>query len=205
MDNQFRFNITFSPYGAIPSPVKYSEAKHDVDNICATILGEVLRRRTYYDAQVEQRPYADEHALSDARMYLQCAFMCVVHEEYGEALNWYGMAHRVFCGTTEPAIVSTMNGDLWITGTTERDKWEVWMMADIVTKFGNTTASIKIADIESHPWKPGKYTTAVLDRMEELRYGQDGWFAHLEKSRRAVAQQKIDANGIDFTYDEVTK
>lgn len=200
MDNQFRFNISFSPYGAIPSPVVYTDAKHDVDNICAAILGEVLRRRTYYDAQVEERPYTDEYAMSDARMYLQCAFMCVVNEQYSEALNWYDMAHKNFCGYTDPATVSTMHGAVWMVR--DDESWGVYMKADIVTGFGNTTANIKIADIKPHPYKPGTYTTTVLDRMEELRYGQDGWFAHLEKSRAAVRQQKIDAKGLDFTYDD---
>ncbi|MGL4680503.1 MAG: hypothetical protein ACRCWC_14105 [Plesiomonas shigelloides] len=202
MDNQFRFNISFIPYGVTPSPVKYVEAKHNVDSTCATIFQEVLRRRTYYDAQVEQRPYVDEYETSDARMYLQCAFMCVVHEEYNEALNWYEMAHKVFCGD-QPASVSTTNGDVSMTG--QNGEWQVWMNADIVTKFGNTTWSIQIADIITDGWKPNNYTTTVEARMEELRYGPDGWFAHLEKSRRAVAQQKIDAKGIDYTYNEEGK
>jgi len=200
MENRFCFNINFSPYGAVPSPVVYSDAKLDVDRICAAILGDVLRCRTYYDAQVEGRQYTDEHAMSDARMFLQCAFMCVVQEQYGEALNWYNMAHKVFCGDLNPAVVSTMHGAVWMQ--CDGEDWGVYMNADIVTQFGNTTTHIKIADITPHPTRPGKHTISVLDRMEELRYGQGGWLAHLDKSRAAYKQQQIDAKGLDCTYDD---
>jgi hypothetical protein len=164
----------------------------------------VLIKRTYWEEQVEERTYFDEHATSDARMYLQCAFMCIVNEEYNEALNWYAMAHKLFCGSQDPATVHTTTGCLWMTCEPDGD-WEVHMFADIVTRFGNTTTSIKIADIRTNPTRPGTHLMAIIDRMELLRHGKGGWFEHLEKCKAIHKQQVIDAKGIDFTYYEDEK
>lgn len=187
-----RFNISFP----VDSPVKDEAKKADVDTIANDVLMRVLMTRTYFNQIVEGKPYTDEHATSDARQYLQCAFMCCIEGSYGEALSWVKAANVVFCGEESSCALVVTYHDIWLVHE-DATQWAVMTEGWINTMYGSVKNEIKIATIKSAKLSNGQ---AFLDRMYELRYGNKGWFAHCDQARACHKRLTEDMNN-SFKYD----
>ena len=146
-----------------------------------TMLLETLYRRTYFWSIVNQKPYKDDYETSDARMYFQCAMVCVLKQEWDEALSWYTMGSRCF---TSGSVLFDDNIDIQCDFNHETEHYDVCVKAWINTMYGSKQELHQVGDMWVSDLHRADMTGHdVTDRMSVLR---DEWFEVIKKERDQI-------------------
>lgn len=144
-------------------------------------IDKVLLKRTYWESNVMNRPSDDQYDTTDAREFMQCAFVCAKQDNYGEALWWYRRAHTLFCGDT-PACIYNDGIQLVSVGA---ERWDVEVECKWVTDYGNIDGFQAVANM----YEKSMSVIESVARMQELRWGTGGWFELIDAERKHRKEQ----------------
>ena len=161
--------------------VETNDSQNLLTNKVKQTIDNVLLKRTYWESNVLDRPSDDQYDTTDAREFMQCAFVCAKQDNYGEALWWYRRAHMIFCGDTD-AIIYDEKIQL-TSGCAGR--WDVSVTAKIVTDYGNADIFQYVADV----FETSMSVIESIERMQTLRWGTGGWWELIDAERQLRKEQ----------------
>ena len=177
------------------SNVINEQGKQDIDAMITGILVSTLTKRTYFWSIINERPYTDDYATTDARRYFQCGLVCAFKEDFEEALQWYMMGSKCF---TDSAVL--YNDVIQCDYDTVDYKWDVRVMTWFNTQFGSKQELMNVGEI--HCWDlhiSDIDGTEVESRIEVLR---DEWFEIIAKERATIAANKAALAELDAQRGE---
>ena len=149
-------------------------------------IDRVLLKRTYWESNVLDRASDDDYDTTDARQFMQCAFVCAKRDEYQEALWWYRRAHILFCGDTDAVIY---DDGIQLTSS-NAEKWDIAVESTIVTDYGNVRGFQDVAYVHENSMSVNE----SIEREQNLRWGTDGWFELIDKERKHRKEQQAIAD-----------
>jgi len=159
--------------------MQYADNINDLKVVIQGAIMSTLSRRTYFDAIIEEKPYVDQYATSDARMYFQAAFICAEQGKWDEALSWYKAGDTQFCGPDNAATIIDSDNEVYIE-CTEGTSWKIWCQGWITTPYGAKKDIFDLGDVVATPLPDGQ---AFIDRLNELR---QLWFNRIEEAQTTM-------------------
>lgn len=170
------------------SPVKFEEQRVELRAEAVSVLSSVLATRTYFNQICAEKPFDDTYEGTDARMFLQAAFVCEEAGDYAEALAWYRAADILFVGTHNPTAVVSHRSDVHLLMVMDTEDggghWHVMVQGWVNTPFGSKQEDIVVGTVESTPLPTGQEFT---DRLNELRVK---WAARIGQVRKMNEELK---------------
>jgi len=165
------------------SPVKCEHMQAKLNKKASHLLSKTLMRRTYYGSIINEIPYDDHAATSEARQFFNAAMMCCVKDEFDEALMWWAMGDKLWASSNASVLfehsmdVQVKVDTLINYATLSVDSW-------INTMYGSSQTQTAVAHLRVRTIN----ATNLHERLEELRWE---WLAHCDekkKERRELAQ-----------------
>lgn len=177
------------------SNVINEQGKQDIADMITGILVSTLTKRTYFWSIINNRPYNDDYATTDARRYFQCGMVCALKEEYDEALSWYTMGSKCF---TNSAVL--FNDVIQCDYDYTDYEYAVCVQTWHNTQFGSKQEMMEVGNVTCWDLHMCDMDgTEVEKRIEVLR---DEWFELIAKERATIAANKAAIAEFNSHYTE---
>lgn len=177
------------------SNVINEQGKKDIADIINNLLLTTLTRRTYFWSIINDRPYNDDYAHTDARAFFQCGLVCALKEDFKQALEWYTMGSKCFTGD---AVL--FNDVIQCDYDTVDCKYDVCVQTWHNTQFGSKQELMNVGEI--HCWDLHMSDMTGSDVINQMNTLKDKWFEVIARERAVIAANKAALAELDAQRGE---
>jgi hypothetical protein len=166
----------------VDSPVTCEHQQYNLNKKATGLLERTLKARTYYGSIINELPYDDAAATSDARQFFNAGMMCCINEDWDEALMWWAMGDKLW----SPSNVSVMferNNDVQVKADTLIHQAVIVVDSWTNTMYGSSRTQTDVAYL----YVKRIEATKIHERLEELKWQ---WLDHIENKRKQIRADK---------------
>lgn len=167
----------------VDSPVTCEHHQYTLNKKATRLLESTLKARTYYGSIINEIPYDDAAATSDARQFFNAAMMCCIKGEFDEALMWWAMGDKLWA-SSNVSVLFERNNDVQVKADTLIHQAVIVVDSWTNTMYGSSRTQTDVAYLYVKKIE----ATKIHERLEELKWE---WLAHCaekKKERRELAQ-----------------